>query len=63
MVCYQHVGQHGICSKDWYLNDTVPYTSDNNTLHKELTSIYDDLKVVKKITAKMYSMRIIESFQ
>lgn len=40
-TCYAHVGQHGDCHRDWYLNDTRPATAEEYAdLHKELSRIY-----------------------
>ena len=46
IMCYQHVGQHGEASLDYY-NSTKPATPDEYAdLLAELKSIYDDVNLV-----------------
>ena len=46
IMCYQHVGQHGEASLDYY-NSTKPATPDEYAdLLSELKSIYDDVNLV-----------------
>lgn len=49
---YEHIGQHGAATIDFYLKDTRPATPEEyKDLLDELTSIgYDNVKVCKKMT-------------
>lgn len=52
IICYQHIGQHGEASLQYYYNHTIPAAeTEYNELYQELETVYDDckLKVVKKI--------------
>ena len=49
-MCYQHIGQHGVVCKEYYLKDTIP-TKNHKELFSELVSVgYDDLKIVSKFS-------------
>ena len=50
ITCYAHVGQHGPCELDFYRNCTKPAKPDEYAeLLSELRTIYDDLKVMKRL--------------
>jgi len=50
-LSYQHIGQHSVTCKEFYLKDTIP-TKNYNDLFSELASVgYDDLKVVSKFSS------------
>lgn len=58
MVCYQHIGQHGECSLDWYYSTRPAYPHEYASLLDELRSIYErgedavELVVYKRMTGK-----------
>ena len=56
MECYAHVGQHGSCSYDWYLQDTKPAKPDEYaSLKRELEDNYGyDLDIKQKINADKF---------
>ena len=60
--CYEHVGQHGAFSKDYY-PETKPATeSEYAPLKKELENIGYDLNIVKRWTNK-FDVQRRESMQ
>lgn len=49
IVCYQHIGQHGEASTNYYTNNTEKATpNEYKELHKELKSIYHDAELSVK---------------
>lgn len=38
MICYAHVGQHGVCSPEWYRETTWARPEEYESLKKELES-------------------------
>lgn len=53
-MSYMRIGQHGACSREWFLEDTKPCPNeDHKKLLSELENIgYDDLVIKKRWTAK-----------
>ena len=52
-LSYQHIGQHSVACKEFYLKDTIP-TKNHRELLSELISVgYDDLKVVSKFSSSL----------
>jgi len=50
LTSYEHVGQHGPCSLDFYRKNTKPAAqSEYAELLSELRTIYDDLVVVDRL--------------
>lgn len=52
LVCYAHMGQHGVCSIDWLYTDTKPAkATEYQKLLLELTNHvgYTDLKIVSRL--------------
>lgn len=48
ILCYQHVGQHGESSLDYYYSTEKASENEFADLLKELTEIYDDCELVVK---------------
>ncbi len=59
MTCYQHVGQHGACAKQWYWATRAARPEEYRDLQRELESQpYEyKLKVVRRITYAMDKAR------
>lgn len=58
MTCYQHVGQHGSCSFDWYYGTRKAAPATYADLLAELQRVgYDDLKICTRITRAMRDER------
>ncbi len=52
-LSYQHIGQHRVACKGFYLKDTIP-TKNYKELLSELISVgYDDLKTVSKFSSSL----------
>ena len=50
LASYEHVGQHGPCSLDFYRKNTKPASqSEYAELLSELRTIYDDLVVMDRL--------------
>lgn len=45
IVCYQHIGQHGEASIDYYSATTAAAPAEYAELHKELQGIYNDVEL------------------
>jgi hypothetical protein len=65
MVCFNFQESHGICTKDYYLNDTVPADNDHTTVvfFEDLIALYQypdpiSLKKCKRITRKHDDTRL-----
>lgn len=57
-MSYMHIGQHGACSLS-VMQDLEPATPDEYcSLQSELYSIGYTLKVIRRISQKMHSIRI-----
>ena len=52
MTCYAHVGQHGACSLDWYLDTRPAKPEEFADLKAELERIGYKLQVCQRITVK-----------
>ena len=51
MSCYAHIGQHGVCSPEYYRSTRPCPTGAYRDLYKELEDIgYKDLKVYSRIS-------------
>ncbi len=52
-MCYQHIGQHGSCSFEWYRSDTRPATeAEIAPLLCELQGMGYVVKAVKRMRGK-----------
>lgn len=63
MVCYSHVGQHNICSIDWYQNETKKATPEQyEDLHRELLDIYNNgIEIVYGLDTKSRLNRLSDT--
>lgn len=58
MTCYAHIGQHGVCTREWYGTTRGADLHHYQALHKELRHIYGrKLRRYVKLTQRMHRMR------
>lgn len=49
IVCYEHIGQHGEASTDYYSSTKAATPDEYNDLHTELKAVYNDVELsIKK---------------
>jgi len=59
-TCYAHIGQHGTCSRGWYLDTRAAKPGEYADLLQELRRIYerpDDPDAVRLVVAKRWTQR------
>lgn len=57
MTSYAHIGQHGICSYEWYRTTRAALPREYAALYTELKAMGYELQIIHRISRKMRTVK------